>query len=461
MGVAVSNWVLARAVSELGQMGVVSGTALAPALARRLQLGDSGGNLRRALASFPFPEISQRILADYFIERGKPAGTPFKPVAMPALQSRRALVELNVAANFVEVFLAKEGHSGPVGINYLEKIQLPTLPSLFGAMLAGVDYVLMGAGIPRAIPGVLDRFASGATAELRVDVAGAGPEENFVTQFDPREFCGKAPPELPRPKFIGIISSSVLALTLAKKASGRVDGFVVEGSTAGGHNAPPRGELQLSSSGEPIYGSRDCVELGKLRDLGLPFWLAGSYGRPGKLAEALAQGAAGVQVGTAFAFCDESGLTPEIKREALALSRRHEARVFTDPRISPAGFPFKVAQVAGTISDPIVRSNRRCVCDLGYLRQVYRKSNGKIGYRCAAEAPITFLRKGGRIEEIEGRGCLCNALMAAVGLGQLHSDQTEEPAVVTAGDDLVTIAEFIPEGQDSYTVADVLERLLA
>jgi len=66
------------------------------------------------------------------------------------------------------VFLAKEGHDGLVGINYLEKIQLPTLPSLYGAMLANVDYVLMGAGIPRAIPGALDHLAQGEPAQLKI-----------------------------------------------------------------------------------------------------------------------------------------------------------------------------------------------------------------------------------------------------------------------------------------------------
>lgn len=459
MGVAVSNWTLARAVSALGQLGVVSGTALPVVLARRLQLGDPDGNLRRALARFPFPSMAQRILASYFIEGGKPPGTPFKPVAMPALQSGRPLVELTVAANFVEVYLAKEGHSGPVGINYLERVQLPTLPSIFGAMLAGVDYILMGAGIPRAIPGVLDRLAAGLATQLRVELAGARPDDNFFTRFDPRAFCGGDVPRLARPKFVGIISSAVLALTLAKKASGQMDGFVVEGPTAGGHNAPPRGELQLSANGEPVYGPRDAVELNRIRDLGLPFWLAGSYGRPGRLKEALAQGAAGVQVGTAFAFCDESGLTSEIKSQALALSRRGEAKVFTDPRLSPTSFPFKVAQIDGTLSDPQVRSNRRTVCDVGYLRQPYRKEDGTVGYRCAAEPLGAYLRKGGVAEEASGRGCLCNALTAAVGLGQSHGVQLE-PALVTAGDDLASIAEFLSPERDGYTAADVVERLL-
>ncbi|MCJ7755904.1 MAG: hypothetical protein MUP13_15190, partial [Thermoanaerobaculales bacterium] len=54
MGVAISNWNLARTVSKLGQLGVVSGVALEVLLVRRLQDGDVGGHIRRALESFPF-----------------------------------------------------------------------------------------------------------------------------------------------------------------------------------------------------------------------------------------------------------------------------------------------------------------------------------------------------------------------------------------------------------------------
>ena len=73
MGVGVSAWQLARAVSRTGQMGVVSGTALDTVLARRLQLGDLDGHMRRAMAAFPVPEIAQRVLDRYFIEGGKAA----------------------------------------------------------------------------------------------------------------------------------------------------------------------------------------------------------------------------------------------------------------------------------------------------------------------------------------------------------------------------------------------------
>jgi nitronate monooxygenase len=458
MGVAVSNWRLANAVSRLGELGVVSGTLLAVILARRLADGDPEGHMRRALAAFPIPGVAERIIATHFVPGGKPAGTGFKTIPMPTLQPAAPLTELTVAANFVEVFLAREGHGGRVGINLLEKIQLATLPSLYGAMLAGVDYVLMGAGIPRSIPGTLDRFAAGQAAELRIDVAGALPGEESTARFDPQEFCGGVPPRLGRPHFIAIVSSATLAMTLAKKSNGRVDGFVVEGELAGGHNAPPRGPMQLDAQGEPIYGLRDVPDLEKIRELGLPFWLAGAQATPGKLAAALELGAAGIQVGTVFAFCDESGVRPGLKRDAIRASRAGAARVFTDPSASPTGFPFKVVQLAGTVSDPQVYAARERVCDLGYLRQPYRKGDGTVGYRCAAEPVDDYLRKGGTTAETVGRKCLCNGLAATVGVGQVHNGILE-PALVTAGNEISDLVRLVRAGSDHYSAHDVLNYL--
>jgi len=345
-----------------------------------------------------------------------------------------------------------------VGINLLEKIQLATLPSLYGAMLADVDYVLMGAGIPRAIPGVLDQFAAGEAAQLRIDVTGAQPGEEFYTQFDPAALWRQPPPVLARPKFLAIVSSATLALTLAKKSSGRVDGFIVEGDVAGGHNAPPRGPLQLSPGGEPVYGPRDVPDLAKIRELGLPFWLAGAYARPEKLREALTLGATGIQAGTVFAFCEESGIRPELKREAIRSSRAGHAKVFTDPAASPTGFPFKVMQLPGTLSEPAVYAGRERICDLGGLREVYRQDDGTIGYRCPAAPVDAYVRKGGRIEDTVGRKCLCNGLAATVGLGQ-SKHGTAEPPLITAGDEVADLARLVPAGAESYRAEDVIRYL--
>jgi len=459
MGVATSGWRLARAVSQLGQLGVVSGTLLAVVLARRLQEGDPNGLMRHALAHLPFPQVAERVIDTYYVEGGKPVDAPYRPVSMPGQFPSQALTELTVAANFTEVFLAKEGHQGRVGINLLEKIQAASLASIYGAMLAGVDYVLMGAGIPRSIPGVLDRFAEGKAAELKLDVEdnAAGPEAPM--SFDPSTLQAGPLPTLTRPQFLAIVSSAALATTLAKKSNGRVDGFIIEGDIAGGHNAPPRGPMPLTPAGEPIYGPRDVPELAKFRDLGLPFWLAGGYATPEKLAEARQLGAAGVQVGTPFAFCEESGITDDLKRQACQMSLDGTAHVFTDPCASPTGFPFKVMRMPGSLSEPGIYTQRQRVCDLGYLRQSYRRPDGTLGYRCAAEPVDEFVRKGGTADGTDKRQCLCNGLLATVGLGQARP--TGEFPIVTAGNDVANISRYIAPGATSYTAADVIRYILS
>ncbi len=460
MGVAVSNWRLARAVSQLGQFGVVSGTALDVVLVRRLQIGDPGGHVRRAAERFPIPGVAERVLERYFVPGGKGNGERVKSHPMGRLNPSRNLQDLMVLANFIEVYLAKEGHEGRVGINLLTKIQAPTIPSLYGAMLGGVDAVLMGAGIPREIPAVLDNLAAGQVAELRLDVKGAARDEDFRLRFDPGAYSNGDPVPVRRPDFYPIISSAVLATMMSKRATGSVEGFIVEGPTAGGHNAPPRGKLKLSESGEPVYGEKDVADLEQIAAVGLPFWLAGSYARPEKVVEALEFGATGVQVGTAFAYCEESGFSGELKARVLARSREQSLEVFTDPVASPTGFPFKVVPLADTMSDQAAYEKRTRVCDLGYLRTAYRIDEDTVGWRCPSEPVADYLRKGGDEADTTGRKCVCNALMAGIGLGQIQKDGEPELPLVTSGDDVAHVARFLKPGADRYTAADVIEYLL-
>ena len=460
MGVGVSGWRLARAISMTGQLGVVSGTALDVVFARELQLGDPEGCLRRALDAFPFKEIAQRVFERFYIEKGKQADAPFQSVPVHTADSPQSLLELTIVANFSEIFLAKEGHENPVGLNLLEKIQIPTLPSLFGAMLAGVDYVLMGAGIPRQIPGILDKLALGEAVEMKLDVLGAPADEPVTSVLNPAIFTGSPVPQLKRPRFLAIVSSAVLALNLMRKASGKIDGFIVEGATAGGHNAPPRGPMQLTPAGEPVYGERDAPDLVKFKALGLPFWLAGGYGRPGKLKEAMAHGAAGVQVGTPFAFCRESGLTPELKKSVLDSARKGTLTVFTDPFASPTGFPFKLVQLKQTLSETELYQQRPRLCDLGYLRHAYRRQNGSIGYRCPSEPITDYVRKDGAEDDTRNRKCICNGLLSAIGLGQVRGPGDVELPLLTAGDDATLLPRFLAPGQESYSAADAVNLLL-
>ncbi len=461
MGAGVSDWRLARAVSLTGQLGVVSSTALDTVFSRRLQDGDPGGHMRRGLAKFPFHAMSERVLERYYIAGGKPASKPYKLVPMLARVNSREATELIVVANFVEVALAREGHSNPVGVNCMEKLQLPLLASLYGCMLAGVGYVLMGAGIPLKVPGALDAFARGEAASYPLSVTGAQPEDDCLMRFDPQEVFGQPMPPLERPEFLAIISSNTLATTMVRRSNGKVNGFVIEGPTAGGHNAPPRGQTVLNEKGEAVYGERDRVDLDKIRQVGLPFWLAGGYGTAAKVAEALELGAAGVQVGTAFCFCEESALREDYKSALIAKVKRGEASVFTDPLSSPTGFPFKSAQLEGTTSEPEVYHSRARVCDIGILRGAYRTDKGTLGYRCPSEPENTYVSKGGALEDTVGRKCLCNFLLADIGLAQVQKDGRVEPGGVTTGDDLECILQFLDGDKQSYSAAEAVNVLMS
>jgi nitronate monooxygenase len=456
MGVGVSNWILAKAVSAKGQLGVVSGTCVDSIMVRRLQDGDIGGHVRRAMAHFPIPNVAEAVLSRFFLPDGRPAKTPYKALPMYKQSVSLARQQVTMIAAFVEVWLAREGHNRPVGMNLLTKVQMPNLPTLYGAMLAGVGYILMGAGIPREIPGVLDNLSNHDPVSIKFDVEGLGAGETEYLRFDPREHWTPTDP-LFRPRFLAIISANSLAMTLARKATGRVDGFIIEAPTAGGHNAPPRGEMKLNDRGEPIYGERDIVDLDKMAELGLPFWLAGSAGSPERLQAAKAAGAAGIQVGTLFAYCEESGFTHELKDQVRRGVMHGAVNVRTDPRASPTGYPFKIVEIDGVNSRAEGRT--RC-CDLGYLRTAYKEESGRLGYRCAAEPIDTYVKRGGTIEDTEGRKCLCNGLFANIGQAQVRDGGVEELPIITSGDEVALLGAFFRARPD-YTAGDVIEHLLS
>ena len=73
------------------------------------------------------------------------------------------IIELLIATGFAEVWLAKEGHAGKIFINFLNKIELPLIYVLYGAMLAGVDGVIVGAGNPEGLPALVQ--ATGAAPQ--------------------------------------------------------------------------------------------------------------------------------------------------------------------------------------------------------------------------------------------------------------------------------------------------------
>lgn len=457
MGIAVSNWELAKTVSLQGQLGVVSGTAIDNVMARRLQDGDISGNTRRALAQFPNQEIVKKILDKYFIEGGKAPEASYVMVPKITLEQKRDAQEILIVANFVEVWLAKEGHDGLVGINFLHKIQMTTAAGVFGAMLAGVDYIIMGAGIPRELPKLIRQLAKLEVGSVPVDVIG-GPAQ--LTTINPLDFV-PATTKIKKPKFLAIISVDVLGAYLARDEETRPDGFIIEHNSAGGHNAPPRGKWEFDANGEPIYGPKDIADIEKMKKLELPFWLAGTYGSPERVKDALAQGAAGVQVGTLFAISNHSGFNDKTRKQLLDKLKSNTLEVKTDVKASPTSFPIKIAKLEGHTSTTEGFAARPKLCDLGYLREPALSETGRTIYRCPSEPDDQFIKKGGAVEDIDGRKCLCNGLMSNIGLPQVRKDGYVEAPIVTLGSDIEGAKVLLKSHPDGYGADDAVTWLLS
>lgn len=499
MGVYVSNWRLAKAVAMEKPgvtAGTVSGTALDVVHVRLLQLGDPGGHLRRAFAAFDAQfgvEIGKKICERYFIEGGK---APAKRFKYGPLQNARTkdgsrtfpspvenaepisftldeeLVELLIATGFAEVWLAKEGHTGNIFINFLRKVELPLIFAMYGAMLAGVAGIVVGAGNPAGLPAVCSRLAQHEAVTLEISMLYREMGESFMLSFDPREIAqGKLTQKpLQRPAFLAIVSLENLVSALAQGTSQPPDGFIIEHHTAGGHNAAPQGPLKKDSLGQPIYSELDEPDLAAIRQQGLPFWLAGGYGSRAGLQKALNAGAVGVQAGSIFALVEESGMSP-VYRSAIFKQLRKgstDAALVQTSLFSPTGFPFKVVQLEGTLSEETVYTERNRICDLGFLRQ---RGLGKpevdgsrrMFQRCPAAPVEEFVSKRGLPFNTEGKRCLCNGLLAGVGLGQVGTqpgELAEEAAIVTLGNHLDGVRRLSRQGQTAYWAKNAVEDIL-
>ena len=99
MGIAISGWPLARAVSSLGQLGVVSGTAIDNVFVRRLQDHGIDDELQKALGAFP----SQRVVTDIVGKYGsvrRTGSSPYRSLPAMTLASTGRSIDAIVLASF-------------------------------------------------------------------------------------------------------------------------------------------------------------------------------------------------------------------------------------------------------------------------------------------------------------------------------------------------------------------------
>jgi NAD(P)H-dependent flavin oxidoreductase YrpB (nitropropane dioxygenase family) len=217
--------------------------------------------------------------------------------------------------------------------------------------------------------------------------------------------------------------------------------------------------MPVNERGEPLYGTRDEPNLDRIWAHGLPVYLAGGYGHPESLQEARERGAAGVQVGTPFALCAESGLAPHLREKVLDQVRRGTLTVQNSATASPTGLPFHVVRLDGTVADEAVYETRTRLCDIGVLAEPCLTADGPVIFRCPAEPIEHYLAKGGNPEDAAQRRCLCNGLLATAGRPQQRGDMSEPP-IVTLGEDFRAVRHFAERGQLAYTARDVIDFIL-
>ncbi len=499
MGVYVSNWRLASTVAKQRPgicAGTVSGTGLDWVYVRLMQLGDPGGHIRRAFSAFDSlfeTQIGMEIFNRYYISGGKENSARFKnapkqivraldgsaniplsqnPLESIALSVDPEVVELVVLSAFAEVWLAKQGHDGNIFINFLKKVELPLVYGMYGAMLAGVDGVIVGAGNPDGLAAIRSQLVNHEPVSIPLQVLYRESGENFHVAFDPKEIAsGNLTREpLKSPAFLAIASLQNLVKGLAESTSMKPDGFIIEHHTAGGHNASPQGPLMLDEEQQPIYGEDDDPDIESIHRIGIPFWLAGGYGNKEKLQEAITLGATGVQVGSIFAMSEESGMDPDYRIAFMKQLKNEsdDSKLVKTTLVSPTGFPFKVLQLEGTMAYDTIYKHRLRVCDIGLLQQLGLSKpdeNGirRLFQRCSA-APIEgYINKRGLMHNTKDRRCLCNGLLSAVGLGQVISNgdsPKQEPAILTLGNHIDGIRRLSRSGQTRYWVRDVIEDIL-
>ena len=445
MGAYISCSRLANATSRLGALGVVSSVGLRHIVPQQVRSGDQ--EAIEIAKTFPVARYVEELLS--YAPGGKRQNRAI-PMDVPDAVKGAFAKRLSAISAYVEVMRAKKGHRGMVGINVMWKCALTVLPSIYGALLAGVDAFLCGAGVPMELPEIIGKMRRGEDLEYD-PLTGTGTHVHMQISEDGTADVLQS---RPMPKLLPILSNFAFCKRLLETWNKRVEGsrpdaFVLENHAAGGHNAQPRDKV--------AFGELDQINayFDKVKELGVPIYVAGAFLHGGTRKDLLywqERGAYGIQVGSRFALSEESGLRDDLKKRALEAARDGTLRVVTDTRLSPTGFPFKFVPMEGTLGEQSVRDAQKRGCDLGYLLQsrmlTLPDGSEREVYICPAMPEHQYVALGGKLEDTEGRVCLCNALLATAGYSK-----PDRPALVTLGESAV-------ESSERLTARQVVEDIL-
>ncbi len=307
-----------------------------------------------------------------------------------ALVSKRLGRRVNAReAAAIETAEAKS-EGGFIAINIMVALQKTFTNSILGAIEGGVDAIILGAGLPTALPEIVKE----------ADVA-----------------------------LIPIVSSAKALKIICKRWQDRYqrppDAVVLEGPLAGGHLGFSHAELENQAvSLESIF---PAVKEFAQKNGDFPVIVAGGvYYREDIIRWVNELGADGVQMGTRFAATHESGATPAFKK-AIVECRREDI-IIADKPGSPCGLPFRLIKTSPGYQVAL-NKQRPPKCNRGY---VLRKD---------AEGNFTICPAKDSCEDF----CICNVLLSA------HGFTDEEAPIFTVGqrahlvDRILSVDELMDE----------------
>ena len=282
----------------------------------------------------------------------------------------------------IEVAAAK-ARGGFAGINIMVALQRDFEASVRGAIDAGADAIVSGAGLPLSLSGI----------------------------------------QAPRGTALVPIVSSARALDLIcrrwERLHYRPDAVVLEGPLAGGHLGFRADQVELEEN--TLESLLPPVKETARAHGDFPLIVAGGIYSHEDVRRFLALGADGVQMGTRFLATEESSASPAYKR-AIVRARSEDMIVATAPG-SPCGLPFRVLRESPIYQSALVRA-RPPRCDKGYV--LLKDAQGRYA-RCAAK------------ESNERCFCICDGLFSAAGY-----DAGRDEPLYTAGTVAARIDRILP-----------------
>ncbi|MCL4475142.1 MAG: nitronate monooxygenase [Nitrospirae bacterium] len=285
-------------------------------------------------------------------------------------------------AAYNEVSLSKAA-GGYAGINIMVALVRDYESSVRGAIDAGADVIISGAGLPLGLPSI----------------------------------------QPPRDTALIPIVSSARALELIckkwEKLGYRPDATVLEGPLAGGHLGFKIDSIDLESN--TLERLLPPVKDMAIKYGDFPVIVAGGIYTHDDIVRFLKMGADGVQMGTRFLATEESSASP-LYKQAVIDATEEDIIVAHKPG-SPCGLPFRIIKQSPMYLSALKRL-REPKCDKGYV--LLKDAEGKFS-RCPAK------------ESNETAFCICNGLLSSAG----YNSDEEEP-LYTVGTNAYRVDRIVP-----------------